>query len=230
MYCVKYIQMKKQYLKYTCNQDYFESIETEEQAYWLGFIYADGALIKPKQRSPYLQILLSNNDIDHISKFKKAIEFTGPIHTRSNFHKKQQKTYTNSYITIRGNKLIQDLEALGITANKSLTCKFPSIRQELMPHFIRGYFDGDGGLSKNCSELTIAGTESFLNTIQHEFIQLGATATKLYKHKSGICQYTKHGRLQVAQILRWLYADSSVALDRKVEYINMFYPEWSLME
>lgn len=30
--------MKK---KYNFNEDYFEVIDTEEKAYWLGFLYAD---------------------------------------------------------------------------------------------------------------------------------------------------------------------------------------------
>jgi hypothetical protein len=33
---------------------------------------------------------------------------------------------------------------LGLYPNKSLAVKFPPIPKSMLPHFIRGYFDGDG--------------------------------------------------------------------------------------
>ena len=41
--------------KYLYNKEYFKNIYTDEQAYWLGFIYADGCIIefhKKKWRNP----------------------------------------------------------------------------------------------------------------------------------------------------------------------------------
>ena len=32
--------------KYLYNKEYFKNIYTDEQAYWLGFIYADGCIIE----------------------------------------------------------------------------------------------------------------------------------------------------------------------------------------
>lgn len=40
--------------------------------------------------------------------------------------------------------MFEDLDKLGIRPNKSLDCIFPSLCEDLMSHFIRGLFDGDG--------------------------------------------------------------------------------------
>lgn len=50
-------------------------------------------------------------------------------------------------------RLYNDLKNHGCIPQKSLIIKFPTISDELVPHFIRGYFDGDGtvGIYKNSS-------------------------------------------------------------------------------
>ena len=39
---VNNIEVKKTHRKYLINKDYFEVIDTEDKAYWLGFLMADG--------------------------------------------------------------------------------------------------------------------------------------------------------------------------------------------
>ena len=52
----------------------------------------------------------------------------------------------NQYkICVCGTKIHHDLEKHGCVENKSLILQFPTtVPEELMHHFIRGYFDGDG--------------------------------------------------------------------------------------
>ena len=48
----------------------FETINSEDSAYWLGFIYADGYIIANKNKRNYeLGIELSSLDIEHLNKF-----------------------------------------------------------------------------------------------------------------------------------------------------------------
>ena len=47
-------------------------------------------------------------------------------------------------IDLKSKQMFEDLQRLGVEPNKSLTCTFPNINKDLMPHFIRGLFDGDG--------------------------------------------------------------------------------------
>ena len=65
-------------LTHTFNKDYFEEIDTEEKAYWLGFIYADGS-INPSKNG--LEISLKYSDKTHLQKFKKSIKYSRDIVT-----------------------------------------------------------------------------------------------------------------------------------------------------
>ena len=46
--------------KYKCNDNFFKNIDTEEKAYWLGVLYADGNV--SKNSSGTGQVFLSSKD------------------------------------------------------------------------------------------------------------------------------------------------------------------------
>src|SRR5690606_24292057 len=56
-------------LKYAQDNDFFKNIDTEEKAYWLGFLYADGYITQNNQ----LRINLSIEDENHLLKFYNSI-------------------------------------------------------------------------------------------------------------------------------------------------------------
>lgn len=211
--------------KYKCNSNYFKCIDTEEKAYWLGFIYADGCIVEPKSKAHnnYLSILLAIKDIKHLYKFKQNIEFTGPVKEGQYYNPTQKKYYKNCHVTIRSTELINDLLLLGIKPRKTKHCLFPLNKIPLifMNHFIRGYFDGDGGISKEGAEITIAGTNNFLQEVINIFSLIDITPTKLY-NKGGVYQYTKHGKKQVTKILDWMYKSSNIFLDRKYNLYKLY--------
>ena len=125
-------------MKYSCNENFFEIIDTEEKAYWLGALYADGNVSQNKSGSG--KIFLSSKDKSWIEGFMKSIESTNKP-TRE-FHKKYQKEIWKAQIT--STKMFNDLVKLGCLPRKSLIITFPELNLKLIPHFIRGYFDGDG--------------------------------------------------------------------------------------
>ena len=55
-------------MKHNLNKEYFKNIDTEEKAYWLGFIYADGYIIK-SEKNYELGIELNYKDVEHLNKF-----------------------------------------------------------------------------------------------------------------------------------------------------------------
>lgn len=69
------------YRKYFHTENFFENIDTEEKAYWLGFFYADGYIVNNSNRHGQDQVGLSlaQDSIDSLEKFKKAIKASNPI-------------------------------------------------------------------------------------------------------------------------------------------------------
>lgn len=53
------------------NDNIFSLIDTEEKAYWLGFLYADGYIRKGENN--HISIVLQQRDINHLVKFKKFL-------------------------------------------------------------------------------------------------------------------------------------------------------------
>ena len=192
------------------NINYFDSIDTEEKAYWLGFLFADGALSQNK-KSYNIELSLKIGDSDHVKKFAKAI----------NKDKVLDKTYRTRCI-LGSKHMFNTLTNYGCTIRKSLTLKFPNINifkdKSLLRHFIRGYFDGDGCISYGNREhttilATILGTESFLNRIQtiyntkHKY----RDANKDQNITKQLCFAGK----SAFKFLSWLYKDSTIYLERK---------------
>lgn len=119
------------YKKYDFNENYFNKLKTHEQAYILGFIYADGY-----NSNSRLELSQKEERIDILEKINKALKSNIPIKSYS------PGTYRLSFNSI---KLCSDLTKLGAVKNKSLTLIFPDfIPDKLMSSFILGYFDGDG--------------------------------------------------------------------------------------
>lgn len=152
--------------KYSINENFFSNGDLES-CYWAGFIAADGC-IDDKNNS--IKIRLNSKDEQHLERFKKEINFTGPI-KKSTLKQKSGNISKISEISLWNTiKLRQDLlEKFNITPRKSLTLKPPdklTIEQSLA--FIIGYIDGDGciGISNGRLYIRIVGTYSMLAWIR----------------------------------------------------------------
>lgn len=127
--------------KFKINHKFFSSIDDERKAYWLGFMYADGYLVKRSGRSYFVGISLSSKDEDHLRKIVKDMDSDYPINRYIN-----NIGVEYSRFMISSEQIYNNLFSLGCTTNKSCTLKFPGYKEvpeSLMHHFMRGYFDGD---------------------------------------------------------------------------------------
>lgn len=215
--------------KYKVNQDYFEIIDTPEKAYWLGFIYADGYVSIGKYRN-LTGIALAKKDKEHLEAFQKAISSNIPIHE----YKTSSTNYgTSNYcrIQICSKKFTSDLIRHGVVEHKTDILKPPEIDERLKPHFIRGYFDGDGCLTYRIRDtrkeyvVKILSTPEFLDMIKN-FIEDNniATVRKYYQRKEGqtVRSLELGGNYQVRKFLDLIYKDSTIHLERKHErYIDL---------
>lgn len=222
-------------LKYHCDENYFENINTEEKAYWLGFLTADGFIQKECREGCSRKVGMSLAEIDkgHIEKFKKAINAENPISTYK-VSKGYNENTVYSRIMISSEKMATDLIDKGCVEHKSNILKFPTEEQvpkEFLKDFIRGYFDGNGSIkiTKGSNktkhydnyQIAIVSTDDMLNKMQDYFLSQGAMYQrhKLYKRKKEhiVSCFDFGDNVQSLIFLEWLYGNANVYLDRKYQ-------------
>ena len=201
----------------TTNQNIFEKIDTEEKAYWLGFLYADGAITKRNKNdtSYRLELCLKESDYNHIYKFKK---FTG---TSNKISYKKSKLGNSYRISIGGKKLTEDLINKGCVPNKSLILKFPTsdiVPDNLIFHFMRGYFDGDGWIGfdskKTFHRTNIIGTKNFIIGYCNK-LNIHNIENRLRK-KGNVYQF-EFRKQESNKMLDLFYSNCTIYLDRKYD-------------
>lgn len=199
---------------YECDESFFETIDTEAKAYWLGVMFADGNVSLNDSYTG--QLFISSIDKNWINMFKDSIQFTGEL--RKETHKKYHKDIWKLHIT--SDKLFHDLCKLGCVPRKSNIIYFPTIKESLVHHFIRGYFDGDGSVSvskylpgkdnttlKSC---ICSGSGVFLEKL----MQYIPAKHNVLKHYSSV--YTVSYGVKDSYILyNYMYSDATIFLNRK---------------
>ena len=208
--------------KYNIDETFFDVIDTEEKAYFLGFLYADG-YNNTDRNSVNLSLAESDKDIlirlNNLLQPEKPLQYVNMSSYRNikGFEKSK-----NQYRLVIANKHIsQKLIELGCGKAKTHNLIFPNDNQvpiNLQRHFIRGYFDGDGCVSNRV--FSMVGTECFLTDVQNIMIkELGLSKTKFYKrHKSrdnNITSIIYCGSGNLKKIMDWFYEDASIYLERK---------------
>lgn len=211
---------------YFCDYHYFDTIDTEEKAYWLGFLTADGWISKStKTGAGVVGIELQYNDIEHLRKFNKSISGNYQITDRWRpcliSTKDKNKQNHSCVIRVFSLKMYESLEKNGFTNNKSYDFSMPKIQNDLIRHYIRGYFDGDGTLcftnqsfhvgfttgSKKLND-SIADILKFENFHISESNYINSCDTMMYKIEIN----RVHDKIN---FLDWIYEDCNIYLDRK---------------
>lgn len=209
--------------KYFFNEDYFEIVDTEQKAYFLGLLYADGNVcIKNKRKR--VQITLQNEDAYIIQSFCDAIGYKGNLYNDRGKYSK---------IILYSDKMAEDLIKIGCTPVKSLTLQFPDrhkLPEEFQRHFIRGYFDGDGCVTVNKTGSYIysfTSTESFTDSLRVILKQYNIDISPFQRrYKDNInsagSAYLR-GKNVTLKFYEYLYKNASVYLNRKHDKIKIKY-------
>lgn len=194
--------------KYYFNENYFEKIDTEEKAYFLGLLMADGYVATTER---FISLALKNEDCGILYMLKKELNSDAPLGNKKNC--------TQKVFTMCSKKLVNDLKQLGLTRNKTFTLQFPIIPKRLIRHFIRGYFDGDGYVGERQCTLIIASDaflESFLDFFKKEFNK------DLYVHEIKN-SYRVNLNKRDADIVNYIYKGAKVYLDRKYKNFKKYW-------
>lgn len=134
------------------NKTFFDNIDSEEKAYWLGFIMADGWTRLDKNNKPsQMSIEINKKDIEILQNFKKSINSSHNIKERKRIQKTGYISEVCS-ITISCQHMTRKLIEYGVIPNKTyygfINESIFNNNEELIFHYLRGYSDGDGTIDK----------------------------------------------------------------------------------
>lgn len=200
----------------------FDTIDSHEKAYWVGFLAADGSVSKKQ-----VSLHLATRDIKQIEKFHAFLGSGHKITTRPVPLK--GKVHSLSGFSFCSPKIMSDLATHNILRNKSKVYPFSSnIPSQFLNAYILGMIDGDGsfGVSKSGqAHMNLMATYDVCSKILEIFRERGLVYTKgRHIHKSGtpgLFYLCVGGNLQVKGICNWLYeSNSDFALPRKLDRVE----------
>lgn len=196
--------------KFTVNQKFFEQIDNEEKAYFLGLLMADGWV-----QGNLLGISLK--DIELVELFKKTIESNHITKPRKNCNGVPNQLQ----LLIGSKKIVQDLAILGLIPNKYKRTRISEkIPTDMIRHFIRGYFDGDGSIyinsRRNAAQICSCSYE-ILQQIEN-ILKNFNIIRKEKKYINSIKNYHNfviNDRNEVMKFFDYCYNNASIFLQRK---------------
>lgn len=199
-------------------ETYFDDIETERQAYFLGLIFTDGNVFVPRNGScRRVSISLKNEDSYLLDEFKKSVRSNRVV---------SEDSRGCSQITISSDIMSDALQKYNITPRKTGNEKFPQsiVDNKMLNHFIRGVFDGDGSAGfynrskRSVHRKTIVfcnASRQFLEDLSYVLssrIGISHTIPK-YESKCYVLRYYRND--DVMSIINYMYKDSTIFMKRK---------------
>jgi len=208
--------------QYKINESFFEHIDTEGKAYLFGFLMADGGVYENR-----ITLSIHRDDVEILEILTKEMESSYPI-------AKHQGKNNMMRVNFCSDKLTKDLYELGCTSKKSLTLEFKEniIPDNLIHHFIRGFFDGDGSVSFGKSrgrmrwEWEVVGTSQFLNKIEEVMSKIGLSFNKIRKTENIYRLRIGMARTEPLKLIyNFLYNGAKLFLKRKKSKIEIIFKE-----
>lgn len=208
--------------RHELDESYFDNIDTDLKAYFLGFIMADGCVSKTcsTNKNPNrLAINISLKDRIILEKFKEELQTSYeicdymPTETTYGFNEMCR-------LAINSSKICKSLQQYGIVERKTGKECIPKINAEFIPGFIRGFLDGDGCVTGG--NISFCSSYNMIQSLQEVFISWGMTGSLTIK------QDKRHDNIYTLCICKKedkqifydkVYKDKLFYLDRKYEKI-----------
>jgi hypothetical protein len=210
------------------NDSFFYKIDTEEKAYFLGFMYADGCVNirkNPKRDNSTIyvaRIALQQGDKDILEKFSKLV-YNDIILNKYIY--KDGRGQDEYILNMHSKKICEDLIKLGCVQRKSSIIKFPTFEQvpeNLYHHFLRGYFDGDGSVGNyknNNYRVSITSSNEFVFGWSNFFKSKVNSSGWINRFKN-YATISYAGRLISLKFRDILYNNATIYLTRKKEIFD----------
>lgn len=203
--------------KYHCNDCFFDNINTEEKAYWLGFMEADGYIAK-KGNCVYLH--LARKDRKQLQKFLDSIQSNYKIYDKHS--EINNKIFLSSCICISSKQMKKALL-------KHKKKGFNTVPNKYKRDFIRGLFDGDGSICQQskvskgaCFDMLTR--PSIIKNIQEYLMRkCNLNKTKIKTRYSDVWGFQYSGLRQASRIYQFLYDNTDIFMERKYQvFIDIF--------
>lgn len=197
--------------------DFFSIIDDPKKAYWLGFLFTDGCVDKPKTTGR-IRLQLQEKDKDILEQFKQDLSIDSKI-----LYDYRPNSICCS-VEFVDNQIFNDLAKYDIVPNKTYNISsipFERIPKQYWPAFALGLFDGDGNLycSNDYSSDVVFGFTAYHEQEVKDFQRLINTVADISNQNKVFFTSAWHtnwrGRLQVIKILDILYQNSPRFLKRK---------------
>ena len=217
---------------------FFSDIKTELQAYLLGFFAADGSI---NEKRKTLRIHLQKKDSEIVNLFKDIISpnaHTFNVNEHITTGRNGMKIHASeSYgVDITSSEICNDLVSLGFGYNKTYAeLHLPNIPKDLIRHFIRGYFDGDGCIScgvyqdKNRPNPRIrmhfqidGKTSTLFNEMLKELSNNDINVTIVYMKRDNLYRLNSGSLKTCKQLFHYFYDDANFYLKRKFDKFNYY--------
>lgn len=202
---------------YKINEHYFDDIDNHDKAYCLGLIYADGCNNIDEN---YISIELQEEDSYILEQINCLLESNRPL-CYMDRRKARPNTKPTYRLQVNNEHMSKRLNELGVVKRKSWTLEFPKwIKEELIPTFILGYFDGDGTISRQSARIEIVGTKMFLQGIQqwcHNRLGIEAKIRDTQNKESITKSLYITSRKNVECFMDCLYSNANLFLKRKYD-------------
>jgi hypothetical protein len=196
------------------NETFFKSW-TNGMAYVLGVIYTDGNLrpgfIRDPQSRDTLRVgrlTVSQKEKELLEKILKLMNCNAKLLFREK--RKYEKTVAGSiyYFHINSDEIYDDLVRLGLSPNKSMTIRFPTMPGPVMRHFIRGCWDGDGSVYlDSCSGTVcasfVSGSYDFILGMLMELNAVGFSIRTIHKTRKSF--YFRFTGKECVSLYHFLY-------------------------
>lgn len=229
--------------KFFFNENFFNTIDSQEKAQILGLIYSDGCLNKNSNCS----IFLHYKDKEYLEKIKNIINYKGELTLRDGrFSKKPngKMGWSDAQygLSLHSVKMYKDLINIGLCNRKSwANLGIPNILDKFKKSFILGILEGDGSI--NISKpwngdgrkrvigkirINFTGNYNMMLDISKFIEQELQIVTKIErKNSSEFCYSINYSRVNdVLKLIKWLYNDASFYMERKFlkaqEILNLY--------
>lgn len=190
------------------NIGFFHSMTTE-LAYVLGWIASDGCI---STGDVTISLQVSHRPI--LESIKRLTGFVGAIHNTSHYDTRTLKTYHRAVLSLHSKALVE-LATYGLGPRKSLTLEYPDLPKNMQANFVRGFFDGDGCISKMAPprtsyRISFCGPRPFLKSLRAVINAQNDINSGSISRNGKIAVLAYNGRHSAERILHWMYEGSTL--------------------